>query len=103
MVGCNGEQINKLATATNTGYPAFSFGFGPKPESVTVAKDVAENVPWAAENVPVPKSANSQYVSLSLHDVNSIAESKHIEKPYTISMPQNERSLYDFHFSFKAI
>lgn len=92
--GVMGEQINRVATATNTGYPAFSFSFGPKPESVTVTKDVAENVPWAAENVPVPSSVNNQYVPLTLNDAAGIAEMKGIQKPYTISSPQGESGVF---------
>ncbi len=92
--GVMGEQINRVATATNTGYPAFSFSFGPKPESVTVTKDVAENVPWAAENVPVPSSVNNQYVPLTLNEASGIANMKNIQKPYTISMPQGESGVF---------
>ncbi|KMJ57448.1 iron-regulated membrane protein [Bacillus sp. LL01] len=92
--GMMGEQINRLATATNTGYPAFSFSFGEKPESVTVTKDVAEDVPWAAENVPVPESVNNQYVPITLNEASGIAGMKSIQKPYTISMPQGESGVF---------
>ncbi|NLP49745.1 PepSY domain-containing protein [Bacillus sp. RO1] len=92
--GVMGEQINRVATATNTGYPAFSFSFGPKPESVTVTKDVAEDVPWAAENVPVPTSENIQYVPLTLNDAAGIAEMKDVQEPYSISMPQGETGVF---------
>ncbi|WP_404469802.1 PepSY-associated TM helix domain-containing protein [Sutcliffiella horikoshii] len=92
--GVMGEQINRIATATNTGYPAFSFAFGPKPESVTVTKDVAEDVPWAAENIPVPASVDNQYVPLTLNDAAGIAEMKNVQKPYSISMPQGETGVF---------
>lgn len=92
--GVMGEQINRVATATNTEYPAFSFSFGPKPESVTVTKDVAEDVPWAAENVPVPPSENNQYVPLTLNDATGIAEMENVQKPYSISMPQGETGVF---------
>ncbi|WP_226683214.1 PepSY-associated TM helix domain-containing protein [Sutcliffiella horikoshii] len=92
--GVIGEQINRVATATNTGYPAFSFSFGPKPESVTVTKDVAEDVPWAAENVPVPSSENNRYVPLTLNDAAGIAEMNNVQKPYSISMPQGETGVF---------
>ncbi|WP_404461226.1 PepSY-associated TM helix domain-containing protein [Sutcliffiella horikoshii] len=92
--GVMGEQINRIATATNTGYPAFSFSFGPKPQSGAVTKDVAENVPWAAENVPVPSSVNNQYVPLTLNEAAGIAEMRGIQKPYTISMPQGEAGVF---------
>ncbi|WP_110113161.1 PepSY domain-containing protein [Bacillus sp. CGMCC 1.16541] len=92
--GVMGEQINKIATSTNTGYPAFAFSFGEKPESVIKAKDVAEDVPWASENVPVPASSTNGYVPISLEDVTHIAETNRIKKPYTISMPQGETGVY---------
>ncbi|WP_417900195.1 PepSY domain-containing protein [Bacillus haimaensis] len=92
--GVMGEQINRVATATNTGYPAFSFSFGEKPESVTVTKDLAEEVPWAAENIPVPASTSNQYVPLTLNEVSSIAVDKQVQKPYNISMPQGESGVF---------
>lgn len=92
--GVMGEQINRVATVTNTGYPAFSFAFGPKPESVTVTKDVVEDVAWAAENVPVPASVNNQYVPLTLNDAAGIAEMNGVQKPYSISMPQGESGVF---------
>ncbi|MGM0835133.1 MAG: PepSY-associated TM helix domain-containing protein [Bacillota bacterium] len=92
--GVMGEQINRVATATNTGYPAFSFSFGEKPESVTVTKEVAEEVPWATENIPVPASTSNQYVPLTLNEVSAIAVDREVQKPYNISMPQGERGVY---------
>ncbi|MBM7703494.1 PepSY-associated TM helix domain-containing protein [Metabacillus iocasae] len=92
--GVLGEQINKVANSTNTGYPAFAFNFGEKPESVIKAKDVAEDVPWASENLSVPTSNTKGYVPISLEDVNHIAETNQIKKPYTISMPQGETGVY---------
>jgi uncharacterized iron-regulated membrane protein len=92
--GVMGEQINRVATSTNTGYPAYAFGFGPKPESVTVTKDIAEDVPWAAENVPVPSSINNQYVPISLNDAAYLAGNEGIKKPFSISMPRGETGVY---------
>ncbi|MBA2875690.1 PepSY-associated TM helix domain-containing protein [Thermaerobacillus caldiproteolyticus] len=92
--GVMGEGINWLATSTKTGYPPFSFSFGPKPESVTVTKEVAQDVPWAAENLPVPASKINGYVPLSIDDVDKIAEKEHIIKPFTISMPQGPTGVF---------
>ncbi|QOS97260.1 PepSY domain-containing protein [Brevibacterium sp. JNUCC-42] len=92
--GVMGEQINRLATSTNTGYPPFAHSFGEKPESIIKTKDVAEDVPWATENLPVPASTTNGYVPLSLEDVTYIAKNEEIKKPYTISMPQGEKGVY---------
>lgn len=90
--GVMGEQINRIATSTNTGYPPFTFG--EKPESLTRTKDVAEDIPWAAENVPVPESSLNGYVPLALEDMTGLAKEESIQKPYTISMPQGDTGVY---------
>ena len=92
--GVMGEQINRLATSTNTGYPPFALSFGEKPESDIRTKDVAEDVPWAAENVPVPNSSETKNSSLSIEKVSEIAKKEEVEKPYTISFPQGEKGVY---------
>ncbi|WP_257350674.1 PepSY-associated TM helix domain-containing protein [Pseudalkalibacillus decolorationis] len=92
--GVMGEEINRIATSTNTGYPPFAQAYGDKPESIVKTKDVAEDVPWATENVPVPASTSSGYEPLSLEDVSYIAQNEGIQKPYTISMPQGDKGVY---------
>ncbi|MCM3177250.1 PepSY-associated TM helix domain-containing protein [Cytobacillus horneckiae] len=92
--GVLGEQINRVATSTNTGYPDYAQSWAEKPESVVKTKDVAENVPWAAENLDVPLSVANGYVPLSLSDAAFIAENEKIEKPYTITMPQGDTGVY---------
>jgi uncharacterized iron-regulated membrane protein len=92
--GVMGEQINRLATSTNTGYPPFAQSFEEKPESIVKTKDVAENGPWATENLSVPVSSPNGYVPISLEDVTYIAKKEEIKKPYTISMPEGEKGVY---------
>ncbi|GGE22245.1 membrane protein [Marinithermofilum abyssi] len=93
--GVWGEMVNKAATATHTGYPAFAFSFGPKPEStVPKTKDVAKDVAWAAENMPVPKSSSSSIKPLSLNKVAAIAKSKQLEPGYTIYLPEGKKGVY---------
>ncbi|WP_243387834.1 PepSY-associated TM helix domain-containing protein [Bacillus kexueae] len=92
--GVMGEQINRLATETNSGYPKYAFSFGEKPESSLKTKDVAEDVPWAAENLPVPISTQLGNQPISIDDVAHIAEQQTIQKPYTISMPEGEKGVY---------
>lgn len=92
--GVMGDQINRLATTTNTGYPPFALSFQAKPESVVKTVDVADDVPWATENLEVPSSTAGIYVTLSVDDMTYIAKTQSIQKPYTISMPQGETGVY---------
>ncbi|WP_347880751.1 PepSY domain-containing protein [Paenibacillus sp. F411] len=92
--GVLGGQISKLANATHTSYPPYAFSFMGKPESVTVTKEIAEHVPWATENLPVPASAAGRYLPLALQEVRDIADKQRIELPYTISLPQGETGVY---------
>ncbi|KAB2328488.1 PepSY domain-containing protein [Cytobacillus depressus] len=92
--GVLGEQINRLATATNTGTPPFAYSWAEKPESVTLTKDIAQDIPWANKNLPVPDSTAATYLPLSLEDIVYIAEKENIKKPYTISMPDGEKGVY---------
>ncbi|OAS15072.1 PepSY-associated TM helix domain-containing protein [Paenibacillus oryzisoli] len=92
--GVMGEQINKLANATNTNTPPFAYSFAEKPSSVTVAKDIAEDLPWAAENLPVPKSAAGGYVPIGVDDIMAIVHDKSIAKPYTITTPIDKAGVF---------
>lgn len=92
--GVLGGQIDRLANATGTNYPPYALSFMAKPESTTVAKDVADDVPWAAENLPVPESAVGGYVPLAVQDVIAIADKRQVKLPYTLSMPRGETGVY---------
>ncbi|WP_083681471.1 PepSY domain-containing protein [Paenibacillus sp. FSL A5-0031] len=92
--GIMGGQIDKLANSTNTNTPPFASIFGAKPESVTVAKDIAEDLPWAAESLPVPASVLGGYVPLSINEMEAIAEQRHVLKPYTITIPMGESGVF---------
>ncbi|MDF2716626.1 MAG: hypothetical protein K0R28_3551 [Paenibacillus sp.] len=92
--GVLGGQIDRLANATHTNYPPYALSFMVKPESVTVAKDVADDVPWAAENLPVPESAVGGYIPLAVQDMVTIAGKQQVMLPYTISMPRGETGVY---------
>ncbi|GAE32601.1 PepSY-associated TM helix domain-containing protein [Halalkalibacter hemicellulosilyticus] len=89
-----GEQINRVATMTNTGYPPFALSFREKPESSVRTGDVADDVPWAAEQLDVPTSQVSTYLQIPLEHVVQIANIEDIQKPYTISLPQGETGVY---------
>ncbi|UFU01301.1 PepSY domain-containing protein [Radiobacillus kanasensis] len=92
--GVVGEQIKNLASSTNTGYPPFATIFAEKPESIVKTKDIAENVPWATENLAVPSSAVNGYVPLAVDDISYIASNEDISQPYAIYMPQGEKGVF---------
>lgn len=93
--GVLGGQIDRLANATHTNYPPYALSFLAKPEPTTVVtKDVADNVPWAAENLPVPASKAGGYVPLTTQEIAAIADKQQVQLPYTISMPRGETGVY---------
>lgn len=99
--GVMGEQINRLAVSTNTGYPEYAHSFGEKPASAVRAGEVAEDVPWASQNDAVPVSGGG-YQSISMDDVAMITAMEEIEKPYTISLPVEEAGVYTIATSHAA-
>ncbi len=92
--GIMGPRIDKLANSTNTNAPNFAYSFGAKPESVTVASDIAEDLPWAAESLPVPESAPGGYMKLGVDDAALIADTKNVAKPYTLTLPNGDKGVY---------
>ncbi|MFC7370249.1 PepSY-associated TM helix domain-containing protein [Fictibacillus iocasae] len=88
--GVMGEGINRIATSTNTGYPVYAFM---PPESDTPTKEVAQDVPWAAENVPIPASESGTN-SLNVDQITALAAKEKVEKPYTLSLPEGDNGVY---------
>lgn len=88
--GVMGEQINKLATSANAGYPTYAF-MAPKSEKTT--DEIAEDIPWATENNPAPTSTQDEG-SLSIDQVMYLAQENKIQKPYTISLPEGEDGVF---------
>ncbi|QPC48307.1 PepSY domain-containing protein [Mangrovibacillus cuniculi] len=91
--GVMGEQINRLATATNSGYPAFAYPFMGAPESPIKATDVADDVPWASENLAVPASSPTP-TPISMEDASHVASFMELPRPYTLSLPRGETGVY---------
>ncbi|KYG27639.1 PepSY-associated TM helix domain-containing protein [Alkalihalobacillus trypoxylicola] len=87
--GVVGPKIQSLATA-----PEYAYSFGEKPQSITVTKDIVENVPWTNEQLEVPASNPSSYVSLSIDDINYLLNQQDLKKPYTITLPNGELGVY---------
>lgn len=92
--GVLGGQIDKAANATNTNNPPYAYSFMGAPESVTRAKDIAADLPWAAESLPVPASAPGGYVPITVDEVAGIADRQHVQRPYTITLPSGETGVY---------
>jgi uncharacterized iron-regulated membrane protein len=88
--GVMGEQLNKLATSANAGYPQYAWT-APKAEKTT--DEVAEDIPWAAENNPVPVSERGDG-KLSLDQIMYLAQENKIQRPYTISNPIGEDGVF---------
>lgn len=90
--GLWGDYINKIATATKTGYPTGLWD-GNLPQSTVPSKAVAD-VPWAAEKLPVPESKENKTAPLVVADIMKIAEKNHLEDGYTITFPKGEKGVY---------
>lgn len=87
-----GTNFQSIATNSGSGYPP-SIWTGSAPTSVVKTKDVAE-VPWAAENLDVPKSELQGLVPLSIDNVVDIANRKRMHPSYTISIPNDKEGVY---------
>lgn len=90
--GLWGDMINRVATATQTGYPTGLWD-GNLPQSTIPSKEVAK-VPWAAENLPVPESNKSGVAPLSIEKIMQVADANKVGKGYSITFPQEEKGVY---------
>ncbi|MCS1351027.1 PepSY domain-containing protein [Mechercharimyces sp. CAU 1602] len=88
--GVVGEKINEVATYTNSGYPEEMWE---QPQSTLPTKDVADNVAWAAEEMPVPESGDGKRI-VSVDQVIEIAAKSDVEAGYSISLPQEDTGVY---------
>lgn len=90
--GVWGDYINRIATSTQTGYPDGLWGGAP--ESTIPTKEVAD-VPWAAENMPVPTSKGKQgYSTWSIEQVIQLANEINVHPGYTVNFPKGEKGVY---------
>jgi uncharacterized iron-regulated membrane protein len=87
-----GEYVQKLATNTGVGYPA-AVWWGEKPESTIPSKDVAD-VPWAAEQRPVPQSTEEKIFPVSIDKVVEIANARHVHPGYNVYFPKDPTGVY---------
>ncbi|WP_108671631.1 PepSY-associated TM helix domain-containing protein [Peribacillus acanthi] len=89
--GFMGDKINQVATSTQSGYPDGLWGGGPV--STVPTKSVGD-VPWAAENMPLPKSNVNGTSGLYLNSVVEIAEERKVHPGYNIYLPGDETGVY---------
>ncbi|MCZ8518309.1 MULTISPECIES: PepSY-associated TM helix domain-containing protein [Paenibacillus] len=88
-----GEGLNRIAAATNTGSPPALYGA--KPKSTVPTRDIAPEVPWAAELMPVTESVKaSASPRLPLDQVMQIANEQNVRDPYVITFPKGETGIY---------
>ncbi|MBD1382987.1 PepSY-associated TM helix domain-containing protein [Metabacillus arenae] len=87
-----GSNFQSLATNSGAGYPP-SIWTGSAPTSTIKTKDIAD-VPWAAENLDVPKSEIQGFIPLSINDVVAIANREGIHPSYTINIPNEKDGVY---------
>lgn len=90
--GLWGNNFQMLTTNAGVGYPP-SVWVGDAPASDVKTKEIAD-VPWSAENLPVPISTNQQYTQLSVDDVVSIAEAEGVKPGYNIMIPQTKDGVF---------
>ncbi|SNZ02430.1 Uncharacterized iron-regulated membrane protein [Terribacillus aidingensis] len=90
--GLWGNNFQALTTNAGIGYPP-SVWVGDAPASDVKTKEIAD-VPWSAENLPVPVSANQQYAQLSVDDVVQIADEEGVKPGYNIMIPQTHDGVF---------
>ncbi|MFJ5625574.1 PepSY-associated TM helix domain-containing protein [Peribacillus loiseleuriae] len=87
-----GSNFQSLATNSGAGYPP-SIWSGSAPTSTIKTKDIAE-VPWAAENLDVPKSEIQGFIPLSIDDVVAIGNREGIHPSFTVNIPSEKEGVY---------
>ncbi|MBD2847691.1 PepSY domain-containing protein [Paenibacillus sp. IB182496] len=93
--GVLGAQIDRLANSTHSNYPPYALSFLPGPESTTIlTQDIADDIPWATQNLPVPASMPGNYVRQEMNAIVQVADAQNVRKPYTISLPRGEQGVY---------
>lgn len=87
-----GTNFQNIVTNIGQGYPPGILS-GESPASITKTKDLAD-VPWAAENLQIPKSIVNDYEQVSLDTIVENAEKRNMPAGYSISLPQTAEGIY---------
>jgi uncharacterized iron-regulated membrane protein len=90
-----GGIAHRVVEATNMGSPVGDqpwekFAF---PKSTIPTKEVAD-VPWAAENMPLPKSSHSGLAPITIENVIQIAKNNNVHPGYNIGFPEGKTGVY---------
>jgi uncharacterized iron-regulated membrane protein len=90
-----GSMVKDMVQSTGTGSPVGDQPWGKYafPKSTVPTKEVAD-VPWAAENLPVPKSDPNGVTSIPVENVVQIAKEKDVHPGYQIAFPQDKTGVY---------
>ncbi|MCK6257813.1 PepSY domain-containing protein [Fictibacillus sp. KIGAM418] len=91
--GVWGNNVNKLATSTQSGYPTGLWDS--VPESTAPTKNVSIKVPWSAENMSLPKSRTGRGIQqLTVDQVIGLANKQKVHSGYSINLPHGKKGVY---------
>lgn len=94
--GVWGNMANGFVSKTGAGSPvginaweAHAF-----PKSTLPTKEIADDVPWAAENMPVPESNDKGTTPISIDEVIETVREKQVHPGYKVVLPQDSMGVY---------
>lgn len=87
-----GTQVQNMATNSGEGYPP-AIWVGDAPLSDVKAEEIAD-VGWAAENLPVPKSVQTEYIPITIDDAVAVTEERGIKPGFDLYIPQDEAGVF---------
>lgn len=91
-----GDGLKKAAASVDAGFPPGN-PFNPPAtqiESTVPTGAVADDVPWAAQDLPVPASEPGGADRRSVDEIMAIAESRGVPPGYTVRLPRDERGVF---------
>ncbi|GAB3069294.1 PepSY-associated TM helix domain-containing protein [Virgibacillus ainsalahensis] len=93
--GVWGGMVNNIVSTTSIGSPVGDQPFEKfaYPESTVPTKEVAD-VPWAAQNLPVPSSNSDRGQMISVEKVKQIAADYNVHPGYQIMFPEDKTGVY---------
>lgn len=87
-----GTIAQNIATNIGLGYPP-SIWVGNAPTTTIKTKDIAD-VPWNAQNLPVPSSNIEGYIPVSIDDIVELANDINIHPAYEVIYPSSPEGVY---------
>lgn len=92
-----GDAVKALATSRGIGFPQGMFPFEPpqnRPRSQLRTGTVADDAPWAAGNMPVPRSRGEGRPALPVEEILAVARRQGWAEGYTLYFPHDETGVY---------